>query len=112
MAPFEGLNSSQGAVASKMVSNFPLIIAHGPPGTGKTTTIAAAVSTWEQQRLPTWIIAHSNVAVKNMAETLVKKKVNFKILVSKEFHFEWYGHFNVLRLKVVDCLLRQASAHL
>ncbi|KAG6862110.1 hypothetical protein C0995_005922 [Termitomyces sp. Mi166 len=89
---FEGLNPSQEAVASKMVSDCPLVIAHGPPGTGKTTTIAAAVSVWEQERLPTWIIAHSNVAVKNMAETLFKKEVDFKILVSKEFHFEWHEH--------------------
>ncbi|KAG5734510.1 hypothetical protein E4T56_gene5962 [Termitomyces sp. T112] len=87
---FEGLNTSQQTVASKMISDCHLVIAHGPPGTGKTTTIAAAVSDWEYGKLPTWIVAHSNVAVKNMAETLFKKGIDFKILVSKEFHFEWH----------------------
>ncbi|KAF5376648.1 hypothetical protein D9615_007819 [Tricholomella constricta] len=88
----KGLNDSQARVASRMVSDVPLVIAHGPPGTGKTTTIAAAVSVWDLARRPAWIVAHSNVAVKNIAETLFKKGVDFKILVSKEFHFEWHEH--------------------
>ncbi|KAG5653154.1 hypothetical protein H0H81_002065 [Sphagnurus paluster] len=90
--PFPDLNKSQERVAAMMVSNAPLIIAHGPPGTGKTTTIAAAVSRWDQSKQPTWIVAHSNVAVKNIAETLYKRNVDFKIIVSKEFHFEWHEH--------------------
>jgi hypothetical protein len=37
-----------------------------------------------------WVIAQSNVAVKNVAEKLVDSGfVNFKLLVSKDFHFEW-----------------------
>jgi len=40
-------------------------------------------------QLPVWIVAHSNVAVKNIAETLFKKEVDFKLLVSKEFYEEW-----------------------
>lgn len=37
-----------------------------------------------------WIIAHSNVAVKNVAEKLVKiGLLQFKLMVSEEFHFEW-----------------------
>jgi hypothetical protein len=36
-----------------------------------------------------WIVAQSNVAVKNIAEKLVKVGVDFRLLVSKEFHFEW-----------------------
>lgn len=61
----------------------------GPPGTGKTTTIAAATRIWDIHDCPVWIIAHSNVAVKNIAETLFKRNVDFKILVSKEFYVEW-----------------------
>jgi Rad3-related DNA helicase len=62
----------------------------GPPGTGKTTTIVAAAEIWAQDGIPTWIVAQSNVAVKNIAEKLYKRDVRFTILVSKEFHFEWY----------------------
>jgi len=62
----------------------------GPPGTGKTTTIAAAAATWVDRGVPCWIIAQSNVGVKNIAQTLVKRRVKFKLLVSKEFIFEWH----------------------
>ena len=65
----------------------------GPPGTGKTTVIAATVhSKIAEHNLNTiWVVAHSNVAVKNAAEKLVDSGfVNFKLLVSKDFHFDWY----------------------
>ena len=37
-----------------------------------------------------WIVAQSNVAVKNVAEKLVKVGIHqFKLIVSREFHFDW-----------------------
>ena len=37
-----------------------------------------------------WIIAQSNVAVKNVAEKLAESGfLDFKLLVSKEFHYDW-----------------------
>ncbi|KAI0251231.1 P-loop containing nucleoside triphosphate hydrolase protein [Lactifluus subvellereus] len=87
------LNDSQREVATAMLSISPrdsLVIAHGPPGTGKTTTIAAAAATWVDRKLPSWIIAQSNVGVKNIAEKLFEKKVKFKLIVSKDFLFEWH----------------------
>ena len=62
----------------------------GPPGTGKTTTIAAALEYWEDRDQPAWVVAHSNVGVKNIAETLAKRGIDFKLIVSHEFYFEWY----------------------
>ncbi|KAJ7257575.1 hypothetical protein B0H12DRAFT_1015399, partial [Mycena haematopus] len=64
----------------------------GPPGTGKTQTISAAAAVWEASRSPAWIIAQSNVAVKNIAEKLAKLGITFKIVVSKEFYVEWHEH--------------------
>ena len=68
----------------------------GPPGTGKTTTIACALRYWESCGQPVGVIARSNVGVKNIARSLFENKtkvgkpsVNFKLIVSKEFHFEW-----------------------
>lgn len=52
-----------------------------------------AAQIWGVNRRPTWIVAQSNVAVKNIAEKLFAKKVDFKILVSKEFYVEWYFEF-------------------
>lgn len=61
----------------------------GPPGTGKTTVIASAAKVWAQRQQPLYITAHSNVAVKNIAEKLLKENIDFKLIVSKEFHKEW-----------------------
>ena len=108
----EKLNRSQREIVRGMLLTTPqnsLVIAHGivvhlstldrshqhqhdctgPPGTGKTTTIAAAAAIWASQQLPCWIIAQSNVGVKNIAETLFKKQVDFRLIVSQEFFFEW-----------------------
>ena len=64
----------------------------GPPGTGKTTVIAAAVQSMarEHRSNTVWVIAQSNVAVKNVAEKLADSGfLDFKLLVSKDFHFDW-----------------------
>ncbi|PBK61108.1 P-loop containing nucleoside triphosphate hydrolase protein, partial [Armillaria solidipes] len=86
------LNDSQKKVVSAMVSVRSLIVVHGPPGTGKTSTISAAAMLWGRKKSPTWIVAHSNVAVKNIAEKLASSDVDFKIIVSKEFYVEWHEH--------------------
>ncbi|KAF8825447.1 hypothetical protein HHX47_DHR7000607 [Lentinula edodes] len=87
------LNGSQAEVVKAMTSQDPIVVVHGPPGTGKTTTIASAAEIWSKMdSLPVWIVGHSNVSVKNIAEKLLKKKVDFKLIVSKEFYLEWHEH--------------------
>jgi len=66
-------------------------IVQGPPGSGKTTMIAAMVQ-WlsKQGKDPIYLVSQSNIAVKNIAEKL--EKVNFRsygIIVSHEFKNEW-----------------------
>ncbi|KIJ41668.1 hypothetical protein M422DRAFT_171973, partial [Sphaerobolus stellatus SS14] len=61
----------------------------GPPGTGKATAITKAAQLWEQGGSPVWISAQPNIAMKNIAEKLFRKGVDFKIIVSLEFHFQW-----------------------
>ncbi|KAI0712798.1 P-loop containing nucleoside triphosphate hydrolase protein [Cerioporus squamosus] len=92
-ATYMKLNPPQREVVDAMWSeDEPLVVAHGPPGTGKTTTIAAALERWDRDGEPTWVIAQSNVGVKNIARTLIKYAVDFKLLVSKEFYVEWHEH--------------------
>ncbi|KAF5363110.1 hypothetical protein D9757_012038 [Collybiopsis confluens] len=89
------LNSSQGDVVEAMTSTTgsPVVVVHGPPGTGKTTTISSAAEMWlNVYHEPVWIIGHSNVCVKNIAEKLLQRKVDFKLIVSKEFYVEWHEH--------------------
>ncbi|KAF9074553.1 hypothetical protein BDP27DRAFT_1415971 [Rhodocollybia butyracea] len=79
------LNSSQAAVVGAMTaqSGSPIVTVHG---TGKTTTISAAAELWSKEYFkPVRIIGHSNVCVKNIAEKLLQREVDFKLLVSKEF---------------------------
>ncbi|KAH9888514.1 hypothetical protein C8Q73DRAFT_655707 [Cubamyces lactineus] len=87
------LNESQKEVVAAMRSdNEPLVVVHGPPGTGKTSTIAAALDLWDEEGSPAWVIAQSNVGVKNIARTLVKRGIDFRLFVSKEFYVEWHEH--------------------
>lgn len=123
------LNRGQRAAVQEMMKessdNTRIVLVHGPPGTGKTSVIAAMTECLlhsedslehagdsqkeqpamradiieEQQYQPIsagptlWIVAQSNVAVKNVAEKLVKVGIhNFKLIVSTEFHFEWHEH--------------------
>ncbi|KZT63465.1 hypothetical protein DAEQUDRAFT_680352 [Daedalea quercina L-15889] len=47
-----------------------------------------------------WLVAQSNVAVKHIAEKLADIGfLNFKILVSQDFHFEWHEHL----YKKIEC---------
>ena len=69
-----------------------VVMIHGPPGTGKTTVIAAAVTSFHyaNRHHSVWIAAQSNVAVKNIAEKLYAVGFrDFKLLVSYDFHFDW-----------------------
>jgi hypothetical protein len=88
------VNSSQRVAVTKMLSpsldtNITLI--QGPPGTGKTTVIATyVISAIQAGKRGIWLMAQSNVAVKNIAEKLAKLGFfDFKLLVSRGFHFEW-----------------------
>lgn len=89
------LNESQRNAVSAVIcnphpgtANVQLIV--GPPGTGKTTTISACVQAFRAAQEPVWLLAQSNVAVKNIAEKLAKIGFfQFRLLVSQEFHFGW-----------------------
>jgi AAA domain len=93
------LNPSQVKAVNVILSNHDadrVALIHGPPGTGKTTVIAAAVTSIMASRNHSstlWLIAQSNVAVKNIAEKLADIDfLDFKLLVSRDFHFDWSAH--------------------
>ncbi|KAJ7158647.1 P-loop containing nucleoside triphosphate hydrolase protein [Mycena filopes] len=104
------LNSSQKRAVRAMLSSNNadrVVLVQGPPGTGKTTVIAAAVVSilaWAHDVERTvWVVAQSNVAVKNIAEKLADVKCDFTLLVSREFHYDWHEH---LYSNLVDKVLR------
>ncbi|MEP7258140.1 MAG: AAA domain-containing protein [Flavitalea sp.] len=71
------LNTSQLAAVEKIVSARDLAIVHGPPGTGKTTTLVQAIkiliNNGEKQIL---VVAPSNTAVDLLSEKLSLEGVN------------------------------------
>ncbi|KAG1741642.1 P-loop containing nucleoside triphosphate hydrolase protein, partial [Suillus lakei] len=94
------LNPSQTKAVNKMLQQSDdgrLTVIQGPPGTGKTTVIASYVQTALAGGLSgIWLVAQSNVAVKNIAEKLAEFGLtNWKLLVSKEFFEYWHEHLYV-----------------
>ncbi|MDN3585797.1 AAA domain-containing protein [Pedobacter aquatilis] len=73
----EKLNNSQIAAVNKILSANELAIVHGPPGTGKTTTLVEAikaVSKLEKQKI--LVVAPSNTAVDLLTEKLAESGLN------------------------------------
>ncbi|KAG2340869.1 hypothetical protein BDR05DRAFT_1032769 [Suillus weaverae] len=107
------LNHSQYLAVERIISQADsdrVMLIQGPPGTGKTTVIAASVNsminTGPMERT-VWLVAQSNVAVKNIAEKLDKIGFrDFKLLVSKDFHHDWHEH---LYERLEHCFIRSDS---
>jgi ATP-dependent RNA/DNA helicase IGHMBP2 len=71
------LNSSQQEAVNKIIAANELAIVHGPPGTGKTTTLVQAIkmlAKQDQQQL--LVVAPSNTAVDLLSEKLTDEGLN------------------------------------
>jgi ATP-dependent RNA/DNA helicase IGHMBP2 len=67
----ESLNESQNISVNKVLKTNELSIIHGPPGTGKTTTIVQAIKALANQNSkPILVVAPSNTAVDLLTEKL------------------------------------------
>ncbi|MCB0571097.1 MAG: AAA family ATPase [Phaeodactylibacter sp.] len=65
-----GLNPSQNAAVSQILAALDLAVVHGPPGTGKTTTLVQAVKLITQRENTILVTAPSNTAVDLLTERL------------------------------------------
>ncbi|PWS29130.1 IGHMBP2 family helicase [Pedobacter yonginense] len=71
------LNASQQLAVNKIVSADHLAIVHGPPGTGKTTTLVQAIkSLVKHSDQKILVVAPSNTAVDLLTEKLAKEGLN------------------------------------
>ncbi|EJU03682.1 hypothetical protein DACRYDRAFT_105842 [Dacryopinax primogenitus] len=69
------LDESQTQVAAVMCCpEYPVVLTHGPPGSGKTRTISAAVYRWTELGQTSWLNGFSQ----------------FKLLVSADFYTAWH----------------------
>ena len=74
--PIDGLDDDQSSAVTEMAAT-PLQLLWGPPGTGKTTTLGAAITRWMRQRRSVLIVSTSNAAV-DVAMRAVLKRVECK----------------------------------
>ncbi|NWU49445.1 SMBP2 protein, partial [Dromas ardeola] len=70
----ESLDASQREAVSFSLAQRELAIVHGPPGTGKTTTLVEIILQAVQQGLKVLCCAPSNIAVDNLVERLAGYK--------------------------------------
>jgi len=77
LPPITGLNPSQQLAVDKIMSAQDLAIVHGPPGTGKTTTLVQAISRMvRQNKEQVLVVAPSNTAVDLLSEKLSLEGLN------------------------------------
>jgi superfamily I DNA and/or RNA helicase len=69
------LNSSQNQAVKNIIAANDVAIIHGPPGTGKTTTLVEAIKLTLQFEKQVLVTAPSNTAVDLLTELLLKKGV-------------------------------------
>lgn len=69
------LNDSQQKAVTAIVQNSEMVIVHGPPGTGKTTTLIEAIIQLIKQGEKVLVSAPSNTAVDNIAKGLIAQGV-------------------------------------
>ena len=69
------LNASQQLAVAAILKNEPVTIIHGPPGTGKTTTLAEAILQLVRAGEKVLVSAPSNTAVDNIAKRLIQKQL-------------------------------------
>ena len=72
----KNLNESQQAAVRAITENEELTIVHGPPGTGKTTTLIEAIQQLVSKGEKVLVAAPSNAAVDNICKGLLQKKIN------------------------------------
>ncbi len=70
------LNESQQQAVKAITQNPHICIVHGPPGTGKTTTLIEAVCQLVKDGEKVLVSAPSNTAVDNIAKGLLAKQLN------------------------------------
>ncbi|MBD5277705.1 MAG: AAA family ATPase [Bacteroides sp.] len=73
---FPYLNNSQEAAVNKVLCAKDVAIVHGPPGTGKTTTLVEAIAETLRRESQVLVCAQSNMAVDWICEKLVDRGIH------------------------------------
>jgi ATP-dependent RNA/DNA helicase IGHMBP2 len=71
--PLPDLDAAQALAASHALSDAPLSLIHGPPGTGKTWLLARVLAELARRGERPWALAESNAAVDHLALTAAQR---------------------------------------
>ena len=74
--PFPWLNASQNDAVQRVLEAQEVAIVHGPPGTGKTTTLVEAIIETLQRETQVIVCAPSNAAVDWISEQLMRRGIH------------------------------------
>ena len=74
--PFPFLNHSQAHAVNEVLRAKDVAVVHGPPGTGKTTTLVEAIFETLKRENQVLVCAQSNMAVDWISEKLVDRGIN------------------------------------
>lgn len=118
---FPYLNASQEKAVNEVLRAKDVAIVHGPPGTGKTTTLVEAIYETLRRENQVLVCAQSNMAVDWIAEKLVDRginvlrignptKVNDKML-SFTYERRFEGHPDYPQLWSIRKAIRELRAH-
>ena len=125
---FSWLNTIQESAVNHVLAAQDVAIVHGPPGTGKTTTLVEAIYETLRRESQVMVCAQSNMAVDWIAEKLVDRgvavlrignpvRVNDKMLAfTYERRFEAHASYPELwnirrRIRQVQTSMRQQQGH-
>ncbi len=72
----KGLNESQNKALNKIIAAKDIALIHGPPGTGKTTTLVQAICEVLKSEKQVLVCSSSNTAVDLMTEKLHREKIS------------------------------------
>ena len=73
---FPWLNSTQERAVNEVLRAKDVLVVHGPPGTGKTTTLVEAIDETLRRESQVLVCAQSNMAVDWISEQLVDRGIN------------------------------------
>ncbi len=115
------LNEQQGRAVQQVVEAQDVAIVHGPPGTGKTTTLTEAIIETLQRETQVLVCAPSNAAVDWISEQLMRRAVHVLRIgnpsrISDEmlecsYEHRYAAHPDYPELWKIRQLLRGASAN-